>query len=82
MAAGVAGVLLEAPADDRDSPPIPDLICDYPQHPPPHPLCGLMLFAGWYMSSGDINPGEQSPEGIYLPTIYITTAIPEQARAT
>ena len=32
MAAGVAGVLLETPAGDNYSPPIPDLICDYQQY--------------------------------------------------
>ena len=31
-----------------------------------------------YMPSGDINPGEQSPEGIYIWQMHISAAIQEQ----
>ena len=72
MAAGVAGVLLEAPADDSYSPPIPDLIRDYQQYlfspPLSHLLCGLVfcleeyvfgrLFSGVYVSRRHIPPDE------------------------
>ena len=86
MAAGVAGVLLEAPADYGCSPPVSDLICDYQQYlffsPPPLICYAVLSFVGRNMSSEDCFPGFMSPEDIFLQTRYITTAIPEQARAT
>ena len=85
MAAGVAGVLLEAPAGDNYSPPIPDLICDYQQYlffPSSYDtlthsgMAVVMYIVGLY-AFGRHKPRRTVSRRHIHPTIYITTALPE-----